>query len=84
MSNAQYTIRNIPPEVDRVLRLRAKKKKQSFNQTLVDALRQSTKVENGTGRKGEFDWLYGSGGIGKEELGAFKAQRVVDKESWDL
>lgn len=38
-SNArQYTIRNVPPEVDRVLRRRAKETAKSFNQVALDAL----------------------------------------------
>lgn len=34
----QYTLRNIPPEVDRVLRRRAKEGGRSFNQVAVEAL----------------------------------------------
>ncbi|MGH7237754.1 MAG: FitA-like ribbon-helix-helix domain-containing protein [Candidatus Saccharimonadales bacterium] len=84
MSKLQYTIRNVPPEVDNSLRLRARKNKQSFNATLVDALRQSTSGKTAKPPKGEFDWLYGSGGIGEAELKAFKDQRKIDKESWNL
>ncbi|HEY1835427.1 MAG TPA: hypothetical protein VGG13_01245 [Candidatus Saccharimonadales bacterium] len=84
MSNMQYTIRNVPPDVDNILRLRAKKSKQSFNKTLVEALRQSTTGTGKSRKKGEFDWLYGSGGIGEAELKAFADQRKIDKESWNL
>lgn len=34
----QYTIRNIPPSVDRALRRRAKITRRSFNQTVIDEL----------------------------------------------
>jgi plasmid stability protein len=38
-SNArQYTIRNVPPEVDRVLRQRAREGGKSFNQVALEAL----------------------------------------------
>lgn len=42
-SNArQYTIRNVPPEVDRVLRRRAKDSTKSFNQVALEALLAGT------------------------------------------
>jgi hypothetical protein len=82
MSNIQYTIRNVPADVDNSLRLRAKKNKQSFNTTIVKALRQAT--TNSTGQSSsDLDWFYGSGGLGKAELDAFAKQRVIDKKSWD-
>lgn len=84
MSHIQYTIRNIPPDVDRALRLRAKKKSQSFNKTVVEALRQAATGTTASQTKSEFDWLYGSGGIGESEHKAFKNQRVIDTETWDL
>jgi hypothetical protein len=38
----QYTIRGIPPEVDRVLRRKAAHRKQSLNQLIVDELTAAT------------------------------------------
>jgi plasmid stability protein len=38
----QYTIRNIPPQVDRVLRQRAKESGKSFNQVALEALLEGT------------------------------------------
>ena len=37
----QYTIRNIPPELDRALKARAKKLGKSVNQVALDALARS-------------------------------------------
>jgi hypothetical protein len=37
-THKQYTLRNIPIEVDRILRLRAKQTAKSFNQVAVEAL----------------------------------------------
>jgi hypothetical protein len=83
MSSIQYTIRNVPEDVDNALRLRAKKNKQSFNSTVVEALRLSTAT--GTSQStSDLDWFYGSGGLGQPELDAFASQRVVDKKSWNL
>ena len=38
----QYTIRGIPPEVDRALRRKASIRKQSLNQIIVDELTTAT------------------------------------------
>ncbi len=38
MKSIQYTLRNIPPEVDRTLRARARKSGRSFNAVVVDSL----------------------------------------------
>lgn len=81
MSNIQYTIRNIPEDLDRKLRLRSKKRGESFNKTLIQALSSSTTQTKGT--SSDLDWFYGSGGIGKEELKAFADQRTIDKSAWD-
>lgn len=83
MNNIQYTIRNVPTDVDYALRLRAKKKKQSFNATIVQALQQSTSI-NKHQAKSDLEWFYGSGGLGQIELDAFKEQRAIDKQAWNL
>lgn len=79
MNSIQYTVRNIPEDVDKILRLRTKKNKQNFNKTLVDALSKSANI--GT-QKNDLEWLYGSGGIGKEEQESFESQRTIDKKAW--
>ncbi len=38
----QYTIRGIPPEVDRVLRERAKQRNSSVNQIVIEELSKAT------------------------------------------
>ncbi len=40
----QYTIRNIPPEVDKALRAKAKAEGESLNETLVGALGEALGV----------------------------------------
>ena len=81
MSNIQYTIRNIPEDLDKKLRLRSKKRGESFNKTLIQALSSSTTLTN---TSSDIDWFYGSGGIGSEELQAFADQRIIDKAAWNL
>lgn len=58
MKAIQYTIRNIPPAVDKVIKKRAQERGLSFNQTVVELLALQTlgtatpKEDNG------FDWLF--------------------------
>ena len=84
MKNIQYTIRGIPEDLDKKLRRRAKKHKQSFNTALVQALKQGV---NGTEKPAkatnDLDWFYGSGGIGEAEQQAYDEQRTVDKTAWN-
>lgn len=82
MSNIQYTIRNIPEDLDKKLRLRSKKRGESFNKTLIQALNSSTAQNNNA--SSDMDWFYGSGDIGSEELQAFADQRVIDKSAWKV
>ena len=82
MSNIQYTIRNVPPDLDRVLRLRSKKNKQSFNTTVVQALRQAATPGADKPNSSDLDWFYGSGGLEEAELNSFKRQRAIDVKAW--
>lgn len=40
----QYTVRNVPDQVDSVLRKRAREQGKSFNQVVLDALAQATEA----------------------------------------
>jgi plasmid stability protein len=83
MGNIQYTIRNIPEDLDKRLRLRSQKSGQTFNTTLIQALRSAMTPHKLAGpAPSDIDWFYGSGGLGEEELKAFAEQRVVDKKAW--
>lgn len=82
MNSIQYTVRNIPPKVDKALRNRAKKQGKSFNQTVVDALKKAVGVDKDTKEYHDLDWFIGSGGISPEAEAAFKEQRVIDEELW--
>ena len=53
MANIQYTIRNIPPEVDKTLKKRALISGKSFNQVVIDELSKNT----GKASRNNFDWL---------------------------
>lgn len=82
MKSIQYTIRNIPPTLDSVLRLQAVKTRRSLNEVVVETLQKATGWDAKTKTYTDFDWLYGSGGIEPKEDSAFKNQRLVDLEAW--
>ncbi|HSH31096.1 MAG TPA: hypothetical protein VK963_00300 [Candidatus Saccharimonadales bacterium] len=58
MSRIQYTIRNIPPAVDQVIRKRSKQTGKSFNQTVLDLLSLQTFGTTSPQTNSNFDWLY--------------------------
>ena len=75
----QYTIRGVPPEVDRLLRRKSAKRKQSLNQVIVDELAKA--VASGQ-RKADFSEFVGkwSPDPGFDEILA--SQRKIDGEKW--
>jgi hypothetical protein len=75
----QYTIRGIPREVDRVLRQKAARRKQSLNQVVVDELTSATM---GNRRRTDFSDVTGrwTPDPGFDEILA--AQRQVDWDKW--
>jgi plasmid stability protein len=78
----QYTLRNIPDQVDRELRRRAKHSGKSFNQIAVEAL--ACGAGAGTLAKRDLSFLVGS--LSAAEAARlekeFSAQRRVDPELW--
>ncbi|MCK6536295.1 MAG: toxin-antitoxin system HicB family antitoxin [Polyangiaceae bacterium] len=77
----QYTIRNIPPELDRALKARAKKTGRSVNQLALEALARS--VEQPVKRRN----LRGmTGAWSKREAAQFDEflaeHRRIDEELW--
>ncbi len=81
MNTIQYTIRNIPPAVDRVLRRQAKNAGKSFNQTVVETL---TKQTFGTNQvpSTDFDWLHGKLKLDENFDEAIAEQSRVDETLW--
>lgn len=75
----QYTIRGIPAEVDRTLRERAKNRKVSINQVIVEEL---TKATIGKKQFGDFSELVGRWVPDAEFDSVLEGQRTVLKEDW--
>jgi plasmid stability protein len=77
----QYTIRNIPPELDRAMKARAKKLGKSVNQVALEALAQS--VGQPLRRR---NLRQMPGAWSRSEAAAFDrhlaASRLIDDEVW--
>jgi hypothetical protein len=75
----QYTIRGVPPEVDRALRKKADQRKQSLNQVVLEELTIATV---GHRQRADFSDLVGkwTPDSGFDEVIA--SQRRIDPEKW--
>ena len=60
MLSRQYTIRAIPPAIDRALRRRAKQEDKSLNAVTVEALARGLELDSQAVRHTERDTLIGS------------------------
>ena len=82
MTKIQYTIRNIPPVVDKVIRKRSKQSGKSFNQTVVDLLSLQTFGTTKPPTEDNFDWLYGANTLDEAFDEAIADLSKIDKELW--
>ncbi len=77
----QYTIRNVPEEVDRALRKQAKASGKSINEVALDALAKAARIDS-LSRLEEFRDIIGSWVEDPEFDRALEAQRQIDEELW--
>jgi len=77
----QYTIRDVPVEVDRALRKEAKESGKSLNDTAVEALRRATGID-APQRYHDLDFLIGTWVEDPEFDQALADQRKIDPELW--
>lgn len=82
MSSIQYTVRNIPQPVDRALRQRAKRDAKSFNQTVIDALKQATGTSDEPVVYHDLDWFAGGQVIDQKAFD--RAQKWLDSLPNDM
>jgi hypothetical protein len=75
----QYTIRGVPPEVDRALRKKSAKLKQSLNQVIVDEL---TRATIGHPLRSDFSALVGRWIPDSAFDQLLESQRQIDWEKW--
>ena len=82
MTSIQYTIRNIPEPVDRVIRKRSKQSGRSLNQTVVDLLSMQTFGTTEIDKDDNFDWLYNKKTLDDSYDEAIKDISKIDKGLW--
>ncbi len=82
MGRVQYTIRNVPAEVDRALRLKARKSHESLNEVLLQALRTSVSADDGLVKYHDLDFIAGSWADDAGTNSTLKDQRKIDAELW--
>jgi hypothetical protein len=78
----QYTIRNIPVEVDRRLRDSAHQLHRSLNQALVDLLSRAAGVTEPTTPYRDLDAFFGSWTQDSQVDQALAEQRKIDRKLW--
>lgn len=82
MSRIQYTIRNIPPSVDKVIRKRSKQSGTSFNQTVLDLLALQTFGTTKIPSDNNFDWLFNKNTLDEAFDDAIDSMSQVDEKLW--
>ena len=78
----QYTLRNVPPVLDRALRRRAKKLSKSLNEVALEALTVGAGVAHEVKEQHDLDFLFGSWMEDSEVDQALADQRKIEPDLW--
>jgi predicted nucleotidyltransferase len=78
----QYTLRNVPPVVDRALRRRAARVAKSLNEVALEALALGAGVGQQAQEQHDLDFLIGSWVEDAAVDQALEDQRKVDEDLW--
>ena len=79
MNSKQYTIRNIPSNVDRYLRKKARLSNRSLNQVVIDELSERAGIPE-QDVVSALDWFIGRGGMDKKAIQAIADEDKAQKE----
>jgi len=79
MSKKQYTIRSIPNNLDVFLRRQAQLQGKSLNQTVLDYIKQATKLDLQDSDE-NFDWIIGANTLDNASLDAIAELKQIDKQ----
>jgi hypothetical protein len=82
MPSRQYTVRNIPPEVDRALRRKARESGKSLNTVILDELAKATDQTRAGNTYDDLDELIGTWREDKGFDRAVEAFAAVDEGLW--
>lgn len=78
----QYTIRNIPTQVDKALRQKAKAVGKSLNETLLDSLKRGAGLMDEVVIHHDLDFVIGTWTDDPAFDKIMSGQRKVDKDLW--
>jgi hypothetical protein len=78
----QYTLRNIPPHLDRVLRQKAKEEHKSLNQVAIDALKRAFGLTDKPVKYRDLSDVAGAWVDDPAFDEALEDQRRIDPELW--
>jgi len=78
----QYTVRNIPPQVDRALRRKARESGKSLNAVILEELAKATDQLHAGTTYDDLDELVGSWQEDKDFDQAMGAFEAVDESLW--
>jgi plasmid stability protein len=78
----QYTVRNVPQEIDQALRRRARREGKSLNEITVEALREAAGLSETSIKRRSFGDLVGTWRKDPEFEAAIEAQRRIDADLW--
>jgi hypothetical protein len=78
----QYTLRNVPPVVDRALRRKAARLSKSLNEVALEALALGAGVDQEAKEHHDLDFLFGSWVDDPAVDQALEDQRKIDEDLW--
>jgi hypothetical protein len=77
----QYTIRNIPKQLDQALRRKARAEHRSLNEVAIEAMEEGANLKGEKRVYRDLDWFIGSGPLEPEVIRALEEQdRVLPDE----
>jgi hypothetical protein len=82
MKTMQYTIRNVPEHIDRLIRLRAKKSLKSLNAVLLEALERGIGASDESMEYHDLDDLIGTWVHDPDFDTAMEAFESIDEALW--
>lgn len=78
----QYTLRSVPPAVDRALRERARREGKSLNEVVLEALRRSVDLAGGVVVHRSLADVAGTWVRDRKVTQALEDQRSIDPDLW--
>jgi len=79
----QYTIRNIPAEIDQALREQAAAERKSLNQVLIDVVARGLGLAKKPKKLRDLSFMAKGPLPEPEVLKEFERQRQIDPEMWE-